>query len=360
MNDNPLRFDIDSFKLRIPLSKIKEYPTIINDRVHTVSETTGEIYGTKEQKTATLHTNNRYVSFIASIEQQSIDGNRIGTKSQFLTLKLTSKLLTDQYFSGIRKDNIDIIHRTVLGQGIDVSREDFINSELTDIDFKSDIPKSSTNIATLRAFSYQLMHNTNKVELVKKHNHSFKQKNTGVWFNDRKSATTAYPYIKIYDKSIELRYKSTDFANEYLRHQDTDFWRLEYTLKGKSMFDKYGINNTLKSMLELDYEAKTDIAKSIWQQYVNPDRKVLDVSEKSKLDELALSLAISYMIADGYTQSQVIDCFCSGVKNRSTKQKWKAKIEATLSSISWQKEQTKKAIEQNEKVYEAMKIFCVI
>ena len=61
--------------------------------------------------------------------------------------------------------------------------------------------------------------------------------------------------------------------------------------------------------------------------------------QKSKLDERLFELLLPRMIDEGFTKSEIIYQVCSGVLHRSTKQKWKAKIEAMLSSLNWQEEQ---------------------
>lgn len=127
--------EVDSLRLRIPLSQIERIntTTVFNPHLE-VAENTGEVVSLKGKghririsDSATIHVN------IAKVKT-SLHGH-----TECLVILLNSKILESDYFNGITSNNIGRIYDKLIASGLFYFDLDtFLNADCTDIDFKFD------------------------------------------------------------------------------------------------------------------------------------------------------------------------------------------------------------------------------
>lgn len=258
--------EIDSLKIRIPFRDIEIVNLNLNSHYLTINKDTAEEID--EFKNTALGFKNKGISTRFLIGTQPIDSK--GNTEDYLYILLNSKLLKQDYFQGICHHNLKTVYQELMNYNVaKFSYDSFLNAECTDIDFKLD--------QTIKSDAYKelidyLKKNTKESNQQNKGYSSFTAKaNKGIQWSDR--TTTAFstnPFIKIYHKQLELEHHSKEFKNNYLQNQSfTDKVRTEFTIKNKKHLTALGIeNNTLKFLVSLKQEQKTEILKTTMSSHI--------------------------------------------------------------------------------------------
>jgi hypothetical protein len=238
---------IDSLKIRIPLAQVEVLNESIMHHWVRLNTGTGEIDTTEFKNKAYYHKGNGY-STKYLVQEQSLPNQSPIT---YLTIGVSAKLLESRYQEGITPETLPTLYSQLIDQGeVKFSYESFGKGIPSDIDVKRDFG------ATCEVFS-GVMHHMESFTIPHKSTDkgvkSWNQKtNQGIEWNKRE--TNAYmkaPYLKMYNKSLELKHKSTDFASYHLSGYDIDnVIRIEATLKNKKHMAQFGINgNTLMELV---------------------------------------------------------------------------------------------------------------
>src|SRR5699024_1405984 len=117
----------------------------------------------------------------------------------YLIIRCTSKILCDRYFEGITNTNIRLVYERLQALNIaQFSFETFMTSPLTDVDFKRDIIITNDDYKKLVDIVEQSIICKYVLKIFNK------KDNQGIQCSSRKNATPNCPYIKVYNKYIEL------------------------------------------------------------------------------------------------------------------------------------------------------------
>lgn len=273
---------IDSLSLKIPFSEC----SILDERL---TSYTAVYYASLDEVDCELHPPKPII-----IEQFGIT-LRIGlvdiplydeskeekVLTKFINLTLSSKLLKRNYFEGIRKENIMQLYNEFIA--LDVFRcsyDSFLNGYVSDIDICVNLHVESRNhfqdalnlLVTNSGVKSRYCHLINKKE------------NLGLTFNNRNYAKPSTPFIKLYFKQDELKSKSSEFYETFLKdeysQQITGLTRIEATIKNyahKQRLAKYNILpqfKTLKELLDLSKNSLQNFIRFSLKSYVEPTRKM--------------------------------------------------------------------------------------
>lgn len=315
---------IDSFKIRIPIDKVTITDSELNQILITVNETTGERIGTPELRKKKYIDDDRKIKITFQIE--SIRDNK--AHSEYLTIKVTSKLLTDNYFQGITPNNIKQVYNTIQSFGVAIfTFDDFINSSVTDIDFKTDFKANQVEYKEL--LTLVLLTAKDSIYQGKGIRTFNKKNNTGFQFSDRRTATPSNPYFKIYNKEIEMNTKSKDFKELYITDDTTDLHRLEFTLKDKKHLAKYGIDdNRLENLLNLDDTTKQMMLNDIWDYQVyniKPIKLTDDTTDRFTTKDVLL-IFIQMMLERNFSKGYILKRFLNNIESRATRKRYENMI----------------------------------
>lgn len=265
-------FSIDSLRIRIPIQEVEILKPIEFDRFELVDKVTNETTAfdrfelkdkiTNETTDIKKDSVRLYESGISLyIKKELLRLNSM--QGEFMVILINSKQLKERYFEGITKETVSLIYDYIISKEIiRFSYESFINAYCIDVDFKKDI-KFKTDFITVTKTLYNNVKPENK-----KITRPINQKgNQGLEFSKRNiTSNQQNPYIKLYNKEIELVNNSDKFNREFLKPHHRHLKRLcriEYTIKNKKHFEQFGIKDTrLKNLLELSDSKKIEMCQS--------------------------------------------------------------------------------------------------
>jgi len=312
-------FEIDSFTLKIAVEKVKNTSGILQSQVET---TTTDLHtGLVIEELTNFKTINTYYSENEEIpttyEVRNYYNNTKDIKQveQYYLIKITSKHLRNRYFEGLTKDNIKQVYQSIIDQNIIfVDYQDFLQSVCIDVDFKKDhYNKYYSDV--LDKIKLATIPTKEIGTGIKTFN---KKYNQGFQFGSRKYATETKPYIKYYNKELQTKVSEKNkgmkgFFETYLteyQEQVKHLYRIEYTIKGKRMFQKYGLsgNNKLIELLNIPNEVKTGISKDILSKHteriIKPIRINTKLTAKQKtalmIKDLSVKLGLSMNEIEAY------------------------------------------------------------
>ena len=204
-------FQLDSFKIRIPMSKCKVLDEGLTGNLIIVNDKTGLVLDRIFKKNA-FPINDGGINIYFAIEEQTTSNQ---TRKSFLTMLLTTKLLKERYFEGITENNIKLVYEAVINYGIvSFTYNTFLNGELTDVDFKKDM--STADMDSIIKGCYSLTKENHKMaEVCRTFN---KKDNKGIQWSKRDTTEVMKkPFVKIYHKGLDLtRSKSNEFYKNYI------------------------------------------------------------------------------------------------------------------------------------------------
>lgn len=245
---------VDSCKLRIPLERCK----VLNDSLLShwipmeMNQETGELRDVNsDYKTKAYRHNSNGISTRVALEKQ-VTGD--GSKVEYLTIGLNAKQLQERYFEGITEETIPDLYRYVMSLDLfSCTLQDFKAGEVTDCDFRKDFTCDDVDSLTYK-LEQMTIPKRKKGEGCKRYS---KADNKGIEWSDRKTtAISTAPFVKLYSKQLDMERNSKDFSSNHLEGQDyTNRTRIEFTIKNRKHFRKYGVTDTsLENIVRIDQE----------------------------------------------------------------------------------------------------------
>jgi hypothetical protein len=270
LNDSIGKTNVDSLKLRIPFSKITILNSEIVDKIGVYNCATGEEL--EEPKARNWYrvpklNDKKEILYSYKYEILNITLDK-GITDKYLCIQLNAKMLHIDYFEGITESNLKLVYdRLMSDKVVSFSYEALKLSEVTDVDFKKDIISKDFKKAT------EVLYEMSKsYKQAKKGANIFgkpKVKGIGIEWSNRQTATPSNPFFKLYSKAVQCTFhnKMIPFYREYLKdgtEQVEDRIRIEYTIKNKKHFRKYGIESCrLIDVLRLTEAKKEFIRKDM-------------------------------------------------------------------------------------------------
>ncbi len=226
----------------------------------------------------------------------------------YLVLLINSKILKEKYLLGITKETIKDIWLELLSLELFyVEFEDFLNGTLVDVDIKADIKDLSPKDFKVCIKELNRISSSGELYLPKR---GQKIKNLGLEYGYRKKQhnVRSKPYVKLYHKTVELRYQSRIFTDNFLKDIDIkNLARIEGTIKNKKHLRSLGIKeNTLGNLLEkLTEEKILEINWNFLNKHLKMERSIAMVDTK-KLNISGKDIEIfdkvrSHMLLEGYS-----------------------------------------------------------
>jgi hypothetical protein len=319
MTDNS-KFSLDSFKIRIPLGKVKVINEALNGTWILVNTTTAEVDETTFKK-------NCYPVIETGIKTRYAIENQITAEQisvPFLTILVNSKTLKQRYFEGITKGNVKEVYNYLMEQRVvSFSYGEFLKGELTDVDFKRDTERKSIN--NLINGLYYVTKEISK-DRVRKH---VRKDNKGIEWSDRRTADLRKPFFKVYHKGLELFTHSTEFYNEFVEGENLDcnldqVTRIEFTVKNKKWFRHFGINNTsLKAILNISDKKMQGIFEHVISKHldiyeVKPLTIKTDLQANPRIILTAMNLLVE---AEVFAPDRMIEILTEQIGEKSQRSK---------------------------------------
>lgn len=277
---------IDSFKIRIPFSKINVLNDVLSDNYVIVSEKTGDIIDDENFKKSAYFHKSKGIKTYYRIESQMTKDLIV---AEYLTILVTSKLLKYDYFEGITGNTLQQLYINLIDhEVVYFSYRDFLDGECTDMDIKTDIVPKVPAI--------KLISNLYECAIPRKQAHQaasvYKRKdNLGIQFALRKTKSfKKYPYLKFYEKVRELHSKSFEFYNEYLSNIELpeEILRAETTIKNKKHFKLLGqLETSLESIIDNLDSIATNAFNLAFQAHLS-DYKPLSIPESTDTEKFDL------------------------------------------------------------------------
>ena len=290
--------DIDSLRVLMPRNDVEVLDnTNFLRAVKTYEPSTGQVWDDEDEHLVTrkYYAERPVAASYACKILRNVGGHK--ESREYIAIGFSAKLLKENYFEGIRRDNIREVFDFINSEGIiRVKWETFINASVMDMDFKTDKYPPRGLIGTKSERYAREMSVKNIVQITKQairdklsvQINAFRQEfNRGIEFGARDKVYKSYTtkqYLKVYAKLIELKYvkRSHDFYCAHLDDSDINkynpdyFYRIETTIKNSSHFKTYGLEvHTLSDLLALD------LAKIGPKLFERPLNTYLDVTKKT-------------------------------------------------------------------------------
>lgn len=278
------KITVDSFNFRIPIRDVTIKDESLFGTRYIVEPTSGNIEDEfKKNREAIRLTGGITVSM--AIQKQTTSEQRL---REYLVILVNAKLLKESYFDGITLENAEQIYNEIIALGkVSFSYTSFLQAECTDVDFKLDRHHSEFH----RIMKKMRSHAKSSVHVNRGMSYFDKKDNRGIEFGKRNTATASYPYLKLYAKQLELMNKSGAFYSKHLSHEANyidNLIRTEFTIKNKSHFRKYDIEDTtLASILSIGQDKLKDILKQILsvhlEKRISPIKTINEMKANDRL-----------------------------------------------------------------------------
>lgn len=205
---------------------------------------------------------------------------------EYIHITITAKMLKENYFQGITKNNIEQIYKTFIKQKIFIcTYETFLNGLANDIDICTNhYLEEYENFKKLINTFKKLVEKKNIINVYKdrknkEETEKDQEVNTknihGIDIGNRNQANFQNPYIKIYFKYIELMSRSKKFKNLYLKNIEiTNLMRYEATIKNGKIIKRLANKGiipkfkTLKELLEIKQDELKKFIEWSHKQYI--------------------------------------------------------------------------------------------
>ena len=276
---------IDSFTLLIPLEKVDVVSSTFLESYKKIYDT-GEIEDDESFYNSYAKTENKDTKTFLKYKKV----NRLfnGELREFLQVMLTSKLLLQDYFTGINESNIHRLYQYIIEDGIIyITESNFLSAPVTDIDICKDY---QTDLTQFKDLKQVLLANVipTKLKYVRATKVNSKA-SFGIQYNERSKATPSAPFVKLYFKTAELnKEKTKDFKETNLQAYseiiEQGIGRIEVTIKNYKHKEKLGITNvkTLEDLLKLNQQTINDLHTQVLTEYYqNPVRMKTDQNDLS-------------------------------------------------------------------------------
>ena len=355
-----MKFKIDSFKLRILKSDLKKItlPYNLNAEIISVYAESGEIVNPNESgikdKVNTLKLSNDNNITSVAIGVESIRTTSI--QKEYLTLKITAKLLKQLYYKGITNKTIYNVVDYLNSVGVGITIEQILKSEVTDIDVCKDFTLSDNEYNLL---INQIKKNTKASQEQNKGYNIFNQKdNKGIEFSSRKKATPNNPFLKIYNKFLDSNsIKHSEFFKHYNIETETNLHRIECTLKNKKHFEKYNLKNTLETFMALKQEELRDIIYSITSAHLNKNEKnKMELRKQQNIYESYIEICLRLSAEINMPFEIIKETLLNTITNRNTKKNH----EKLFEKVNLELKTSSKPYQENRKIEYIMKELCLL
>ena len=300
---------IDSGKISIQLDRVKilKESIVVNmSRLYMIDDT-GEILDDETEKISGkphIFTDKKtgvYVKVFVQPQINYVKGQAISER--YLTVLINSKHLGKDYFKGITKETFKDLYDNIMSWKLfHCSFDDFKNARYSDIDICFDFICNKPTYLVLKE---------NILNSVKDRKvwHSYKLKgNTGLTAPSKKDprgqAKIHKPYVKFYDKDLDMKTRSNNFYKEYLNDIDTsDLIRYECTLRNGSR-TRYGIKEAKTFWELLDCDLR-DLQSKMFQEYFDDIKQVNTDLTFSPRDYVIIDLMNELIQSNKYTISEL-------------------------------------------------------
>jgi hypothetical protein len=209
-----------------------------------------------------------------------------------LVIIFHSKILKGfRYYEGISKHTIKDVYNQVnkklkeleIGS---ISYHNFMLCRLTDVDIKCDYRDTKGLSLNLVAKSIIDTNSSKRIlaTFSKDGNSSFK---TGMQLNTRASGTVASPNTKVYNKGNQINECLAKNRNSYFNsiptanndRQITNVYRIEITMKDKTMLKENGLPNTLGELMQVSEEQLNEVLQLNFMKWVKKEIKPIQEQE---------------------------------------------------------------------------------
>jgi len=244
-----MNYKIDSFRIKID----NDITRAEISRQYLIEADSGEVIDEFKQKSLKIKTETSTI--YTSLKRYQFSDDQKGTT---LVVLFSAKMAGEQYFSGITKDTIrdvfEILKRSIK---INCTFEDFyFYSKVVDVDIcKDEIFLSEDDIEQFLMNMKELVKQTPSNHLGRGIKLYRGRKAAMLQCNRRQNAGITHPFVKFYNKSLELLVKHSDFALQFLdidKIKERPMLRTEFTITDKKMFDAFGLSNKLKDLMRYD------------------------------------------------------------------------------------------------------------
>lgn len=289
-------YKIDSFRCRIPMDQVR----VINpDLVRTTQKfnvENGEVLQGTERRESYLYgydESDPYEKFhhdpgkpfdnLISCKFQvqsvpvgciSVNGRKVPNYQECLVVSVSSKLLKGEYFTGINISNIFAIYDHLMSCRIaEFTFPAFLQSQVVDVDVCRDV-LCSTSLDDIADYVKKYSKYPDLIQVYRK------STNKGIQFSRRTEGTVRIPYMKLYNKRVQMEHESTDsgfrknreFAEYYLggiSAINKDLIRYELNLRNKDHLSNYELPNHLGELLKVRQEQFQEIQADYWKRWMH-------------------------------------------------------------------------------------------
>lgn len=311
---------VDSGKLSIPLSHIKIIKDSINDMLMLTytSMESGEIVEEIEQRGKPHQFDNKEEGTYIRVWVEPQINYKEGTafSEMYLSVLINSKHLGKDYFKGIRKDTLKSLYDNIMKWKLfECSYKDFQTARFNDIDICFDFQCHKNQFEILKK----------NIKLSVKNESKFHSKssalNTGLYAptfrNPRGQATPGTPYIKFYDKELDLETKSKNFRKKFLSGVDvSNLFRYECTIQSKKHMKRLGLGEvkTFWELLECDLHI---LCSQMFKEYFHKP-KIVKVGNIRPMDKVIIDF-INLAIEQGVPRYEIFNIFNRDDVSRQSK-----------------------------------------
>lgn len=251
---------LDSMNFRIPIKEVKLIDESLFGTRYIVNPEDGMVEDEFKKNREAIRLDGG-ITVSMALQKQINSDQRV---KEYLVVLINAKLLKELYFDGITLDNIERVYQEIMRlKKVSFSYASFLQAECTDVDFKMD----SHDDDFAQIMKEMSVHAKPSKEVNRGISIFDKKDNRGIEFGKRNNATSSYPYLKLYDKELELINKSGSFYSKHLQsHKEhiNNLIRTEFTIKNKKHFKKYEIEDTsLVSVLSIGQPKLKAILKSV-------------------------------------------------------------------------------------------------
>jgi len=314
---------IDSLKLRIPRHLVEFIDPTFCEEFQRIYVGSGMIEETINLEKHKINITNGIKTRIAVVF--STEGAVV---NEYVVIQANAKQLKERYLEGITLHNVEYLYNYIMQlQVIYLSFETFMHEALvSDFDIAYDIEITPHGLSDAISAIYSNII-PSVFRLVGK---PFRKKtNTGLQFNVRDKATPTRPFVKIYHKSLELEFNSSDFFQAYMKGQKyKNIGRLEFTVKNYKHRQKLGIVDirTFAQLLTAPVDDLSEIAFSGVLCYINKKEMIREYADLSPTDRLILYFINEYISkgADKQSVFNVLNIF--SVPQESSRMKKKLNV----------------------------------
>jgi hypothetical protein len=303
---------VDSSRLSIPLKDCRIIDTNLIDRIQiqTINADTGVLVkesGKNGMPTVIENADGTYLKFWKENQFFYSEGKKIPTL--YITFLVNSKHLTKGYFNAITIDTLPQIYEYILSFNIvHFEYKHLLNSRYNDTDICVDFITSQDSFKKLKtSLKSQSLHPQLWFEAKNQPN------NSGIWTPTQKeprdNATSKKPFVKLYSKSEDFLFKSTEFSNKYFTLNDhKDKYRIEATIKNAEHKRHLGIGNskTFGEFLKLDLQLL--LQQIVKEYFVKESPFIASSNELTPTDKLIINL-MNDLIQRGANKNELFTLF---------------------------------------------------